>query len=67
MKKLKTMSEIALLYYALYYLMDEYRRNEEKVIKFPTNSIFAERSVRLKARLDEIDKEIIRLERKTGK
>ena len=35
MKKFKTMSEIDLLYYAYWQLLDESRRNEDKLIKFP--------------------------------
>ena len=64
MKKFKTMSEIDLLYYAYWQLLDESRRNEDKLIKFPTNVIFKGYSVKLQAKIVEISAEIIRLERK---
>ena len=64
MKKFKTMSEIDLLYYAYWQLLDESRRNEDKLVKFPTNVIFKGYSVNLQAKIDEISAEIIRLERK---
>ena len=64
MKKFKKMSEIYLLYYAYWQLLDESRRNEDKLIKFPTNVIFKGYSVKLQAKIDEISAEIIRLERK---
>lgn len=58
MKKFKTMSEIDLLYYAYWQLLDESRRNEDKLIKFPTNVIFKGYSVKLQAKIDEISAEI---------
>lgn len=64
MKKFKTMSEIDLLYYAYWQLLDESRRNGDKLVKFPTNVILKGYSVKLQAKIDEISAEIIRLERK---
>lgn len=67
MKKFKTMSEIDLLYYAYWNLLDELERVRDKIKAFPTGCHYASYSVKLQERLDEINAEIIRLERKEGK